>query len=105
MGKALAALNIKLVLGSDGDGNIKLVAKARGGFEAALDKLAQTIADDRKGSTGNLVITHCQNKEGADSLLKKLKSKSDFEKIVVLPNGALSGMYSDIGGVLAAFNK
>ena len=105
LGKALAALNIKLVLGSDGDGNIKLVAKVRGGFDAALEKLAQTIADDHKGSSGNLVITHCKNKIGVDSLLNKLDGKAKFEKIIVLPTGALSGMYADIGGVLAAFNK
>lgn len=104
LGKALAMLNIRLILGSDGDGNIKLVSKVRGGSANAIAKLAETIADacrETKGKT--LVITHCQNAAAAKSLVKTVKETCSFGQIVVQPTGGLSSMYADIGGVLAAF--
>ena len=104
LGKALAMLNIRLILGSDGDGNIKLISKVRGGSANAITKLAETIAEscgETKGQT--LVITHCQNAEAVKSLLKLVESSCSFKQIIVQPTGGLSSMYADIGGVLAAF--
>ena len=104
LGKALAMLNIRLILGSDGKGNIKLVSKVRGGSANAIARLAETITEtcgEIRGQT--LVITHCKNPEAVKSLLKMVKSTCNFKQIVVQPTGGLSSMYADIGGVLAAF--
>jgi len=102
-GKALSMLNIKLILGSDGDGNIKLFSTARG-YTNAINKLAETIADSCAGKKGQtLVITHCQNLTAVKFLVKAVKSTCSFRQIVVMPTGGLSSMYADIGGVLAAF--
>lgn len=102
-GKALSMLNIKLILGSDGDGNIKLFSTARG-YTNAINKLAETIAGtcgEKKGQT--LVITHCRNATAVKVLVKLVKASCSFKRIVVMPTGGLSSMYADIGGVLAAF--
>ena len=104
LGKALTILNIRLILGSDGDGNIKLVSKVRGGSANAIGKLAETIADSRSETKDQtLVITHCQNLPAVKSLIKLVKASCAFKQIVVQPTGGLSSMYADIGGVLAAF--
>ncbi len=104
LGKALAMLNIRLILGSDGNGNIKLFSKVRGGSEKAIDKLADTIADAcREKKDQILVITHCQNLQSVKILIKAVKETCSFKQIVVCPTGGLSSMYADIGGVLAAF--
>ncbi|MEI6580291.1 MAG: DegV family protein [Eubacteriales bacterium] len=104
LGKALAALNIRLILGSDGDGNIKLVSKVRGGSANAISELAQKIADSSGLTRGQtLVITHCQNPQAVKALVAKVKQTCSFKQIIIMPTGGLSSMYADIGGVLAAF--
>ena len=104
LGKALAALNIRLVLGSDGEGEIKLFSKVRGSSKVALENLARTITDDCKREPGRLVISHCQNEAGANLLSKALEELCPFEEKVILPTRALSSMYADVGGVMDAFN-
>jgi DegV family protein with EDD domain len=104
LGKALAVLNIRLILASDGNGNIKLVSKVRGGSENTIAKLAEKVADscwETKGQT--LVITHCKNAPAVKVLIKILKERCSFAQIVIMPTGGLSSMYADIGGVLVAF--
>ena len=103
LGKALTMLNIRLILSSDGDGNIKLVSKVRGGSENTIAKLADKIVEncgETKGKT--LVITHCKNIVAVKALIKIVKERCSFSQIVVMPTGGLSSMYADIGGVLAA---
>lgn len=103
LGKALAMMNIRLILSSDGHGNIKLVAKVRGGSENAIAKLADKIVEncaETKGQT--LVITHCKNTAAVKALIKSVKERCSLGQIVVMPTGGLSSMYADIGGVLAA---
>lgn len=103
LGKALTMLNIRLILSSDGDGNIKLVSKVRGGSEKTIAKLADKIVEncgETKGKT--LVITHCKNTVAVKALIKILKERCSFGQIVIMPTGGLSSMYADIGGVLAA---
>lgn len=103
LGKALAMLNIRLILSSDGKGNIKLVSKVRGGSEKTIEKLADKIVErcgETKGQT--LVITHCQNTVAVKALIKSVKERCSLGRIVIMPTGGLSSMYADIGGVLAA---
>lgn len=103
LGKALAMLNIRLILSSDGDGNIKLVSKVRGGSENTIAKLADKIVENCEETRGKtLVITHCKNSAAVKDLLKSVKERCSFGQIVIVPTGGLSSMYADIGGVLAA---
>lgn len=103
LGKALTMLNIRLILSSDGNGNIKLVSKVRGGSEKAIENLADKIVErcgETKGQT--LVITHCKNTLAVKALIKSVKERCSLGQIVIMPTGGLSSMYADIGGVLAA---
>jgi len=103
LGKALGLLNIRLILGSDGEGNIKLFSKTRGAA-AALHRLAETITENCSRRTGGkLVISHCMNPQGAASLAAEVKAACRFDSIDILPTGGLSSMYASRGGVIAAF--
>lgn len=103
LGKALGLLNIRLILGSDGEGSIKLFSKARGAA-AALHRLAETITENCAGRTeGKLVITHCMNPQGAAALADEVKASCKFESIDILPTNGLSSMYASRGGIIAAF--
>lgn len=103
LGKALGLLNIRLILGSDGEGSIKLFSKARGAA-AALHRLAETVTENRAGSSGGrLVITHCMNPQGAAALAGEVREACRFDGVDLLQTGGLSSMYASRGGIIAAF--
>jgi len=103
LGKALGLLNIRLILGSDGEGSIKLFSKARGAA-AALNRLAETIKENcSHTSGGRLVITHCLNPQAAAALADEVREACRFDSIDILQTGGLSSMYASRGGVIAAF--
>jgi len=105
VGKALAMLNIRLIIKSDGEGAIMLSDKVRGSQKATIDKLAQNIADLSTEKSDTLIITHCSNEEGAKYLAEKASSLHGFKKVEILPANAIIGLYTDIGGLVAGFNK
>lgn len=103
LGKALGLLNIRLILGSDGEGSIKLFSKARGAA-AALHRLAETVTENcANASGGRLVITHCMNPQGAAALADEVKAACRFDSIDMLQTSGLSSMYASRGGIIAAF--
>lgn len=103
LGKALDMLNIRLILGSDGEGNVKLFSKTRGS-QAALKKLADTVAENcRDAENSTLVITHCFNPAGAQQVGKIAGEACSFKQVVIRPTGGLSSMYASRGGIITAF--
>lgn len=96
------ALNIKLLLKSDGHGEIALYSKARG-IQNSVVKLAEAIGDMCR-DTANMVlaITHC-NSRHIDMFRAIVAEKYSFKDILVAPTGGLSGMYANEGGIIVAF--
>lgn len=102
-GKIASILNIKLLMGSDGDDNIALFAKPRGTGQM-IEKLLCFIHDSGKQTSGEtMVISHCNNPTLAERLTDEIKQHFDFSQIHVIPTGGLSSLYADDQGVVMAF--
>ena len=102
-GRIISALNIKPVMGSDGDGNIVLYNKARGSKQIVL-KLAETIdkvCPDTKDK--DLVIAHCNNLPLAKSFEAIAKVRYDFRSIVLVKTKGLSSLYANDKGIIISY--
>lgn len=102
-GKLIHILNIKLVMGSDGSGNIALYAKLRG-INQTIAKLLSLIESSGRRTEGeNLVISHCNNPGLAKRLEAAVRQKYRFKEIFVVPTGGISSLYADDKGIVMAF--
>jgi fatty acid-binding protein DegV len=71
------------------------------GREAALNKLAELVINARDQSR-RIVISHCMALEDAEKLMSKITSKRDFDESYIVDMGALTSVYSGIGGICVA---
>lgn len=96
-------LNLKPVMGSDEDGNIKLVENARG-TKKAFRRLVEII-----GETGErfeeriLAISHANALERAEELKKEIQSRYNFKDIILVKQAGLSTAYANDGGIILIF--
>lgn len=96
-------LNLKPIMGEDGEGNIRLVENVRG-TKKAFKRLVEII-----GETGEnleekiLAISHTNAEEKAESLKRDIKSRYNFKDIIVLKTAGLSSAYAYDGGIILAF--
>ncbi len=103
LGKAVTALNIKLILCSDGQGVITLRSKARG-FEAAMQKMVDLLADtcsDFKSRT--LIISHIENEEGARKVAELAVKAYHFADVIISRPGGLGSLYAGVGGIVISY--
>lgn len=102
-GKLISVLNIKPVMGSDGDGSIALFSYARETSQI-ISKLVDTIEKSGKPTEGEaLVITHCNNPGLAEKLADAIESRYRFKEILTVPTRGLSSLYADDKGIIMAF--
>lgn len=102
-GKIISALQIKPIMGSDGDGNIALFSHARGQNQI-IDKLSDTIDKSGRSTDGeSMVITHCNNPGLAEKLLNSISERYNFKEILVVPTRGISSMYANDKGIVMAF--
>lgn len=102
-GKIINILNLKLVMGSDGNGNIALFAKPRG-TKQMLAKLISLIRSSEKSTSGEcMVISHCNNLYLAEQLAIAVKQHFDFKEIIIVPTRGISSLYADDKGIVMAF--
>ena len=102
-GRIITALNIKPIMGSDGDGNIALFSHARG-EKQIIKKLADIIEHSgRKIEGERLVIAHCNNHGLAESLIAVIKQRYNFKDILLVPTRGISSIYANDKGIILAF--
>lgn len=102
-GSLISALNIKLVMGSDGNGNVKLFDKCCG-RKRMMEILLSLIESSGKITDGEyLVISHCNNSLLANLLAKEIEYRYRFKEIFIVPTGGLSSLYADDKGIIMAF--
>lgn len=102
-GKLISVLNIKPIMGSDGDGNIALFSHARG-QDQVLEKLSSRIEKSGKSTHGeSMVITHCNNPGLAEKLVSLIKDRYNFKEILVVPTRGVSSLYANDKGIIMAF--
>jgi DegV family protein with EDD domain len=96
------ALNIRLLLKADGNGEIALYGKARGAQNSII-KLAETIGDVCRNTADRiLAVTHC-NSMHINMFKEIVQEKYNFKDVIVAPTKGLSGMYANKGGIIIAF--
>ncbi len=102
-GSLIQMLNIKLIMGSDSNGEIALFRKCRG-IRGMMGQLLSLIESSRKETRGeSLVISHCNNHSMAEQLKTLIAERFNFKKIYVVPTGGLSSLYTDDKGIVLAF--
>lgn len=96
-------LNLKPIMGDDGDGNIELVENNRG-TKRAFKRLVEII-----GETGEkleekiLGIAHVDALEKAEKLKKEIEKLYNFKDIILVKTRGLSTAYADDGGIILVF--
>lgn len=96
-------LNIKLILGGDEEGNIKLIDKSRGN-KRAFKKFVEIIGIEAGNTEGKTIgIAHCNALERANELKAQLEKNFHFKKIFIVEMGGLSSVYANEGGIVVAF--
>lgn len=103
VGKVISALNVKPLMGADGDGNIALFSHARGQNQI-VSKLADTIEKSGKNTEGeNAVITHCNCPGLAERLKNAIASRYNFKEIFIVQTNGVASVYADDQGIVLAF--
>jgi DegV family protein with EDD domain len=101
--KVASVLSIKLILGADGKGEIKLVTEGFG-YNRAFKKLLASIGQQGTNlEEKTLVIAHCLAPERAQKFYDEVMATYKFKNVVVVKMGGLSSTYSDEGGLVIAF--
>ena len=102
-GKIASALNMKLLLGSNGEGEISLHAKVRN-KKQMLDKILNFITESGRKTKGeNMVISHTNNLSLAEQLAERVRERFDFKKIFIVPTRGTSSLYANDKGIVLAF--
>ncbi len=95
--------SIKLVMGTNDEGEIILYEKCRG-----IKKAYTTLKNIVKENGGNmnekiLAISHVNNIERAYYLKELIESECDFKEIIIMQTGGLSSLYCDNKGIIVSF--
>lgn len=102
--KALVAstLSIKPVMGATPEGTITQLGQAVG-LKKALAKLVSTVVEQTRGPEKKcLMITHCNNREKAESVRDQILEKAPFASTLILDTAGISSMYANDGGIIIA---
>lgn len=102
-GLLATALNIRAVATATAQGIIEVLEKPRGQKKAIERMVARMMAiKDMRGKP--VVISHCNNPEGADSLRSAvLRACRDVGEIMVLENRCLTAFYAGDQALLMSF--
>lgn len=96
-------LNLKPIMGDDGDGNIKLIENNRG-TKKAFKRLVQIIGESgEKLEEKILGIAHVNALEKAENLKNEIERLYNFKDIILVKTGALSTAYANDGGIILVF--
>ena len=101
-GLVASALGIRAVSTFNEAGELVAKNKVRG-EEKALGAMVD-MADSNGGLEGkDIIVTHCQNKAGADKLIAKLKAKWNINSITIRETRGLVTYYAMPGGLVLSY--
>lgn len=96
-------LNLKPIMGSTDDGEIKLVENVRG-TKKAFKRLVEIIGETgEKFEEKILAISHANALDKAEELKREIQSRYNFKDIIVVKTAGLSTAYAYDGGVILVF--
>lgn len=101
--KIAGVLNIKLILGSNGNGEIVMFDKARG-IKKALSKMVGLIDETKENLEEKiLVIAHCNCVERAMEIKERILKKHMFKDILIVEMRGVTTVYANEGGIVIAY--
>ena len=103
VGSLLRILNIKLIMGADGNGEIDLFEKCRGTKQMVQQLLSLIENSGREQRNESFVISHCNNLNLAEYLKTLIKERFKFKKIYIVPASGITTLYADNKGIVLAF--
>jgi len=96
-------LNLKPIMGSTEDGEIKLVENVRG-TKKAFKRLVEIIGESGvKFEERILAISHTNALEKAEGLKRDIESKYRFKEIILVKTAGLSSGYAYDGGIILVY--
>lgn len=97
------ALNIKLVMTSDGNGQIDKCSQARG-MKKAIAHMADAIKEDAVDPANRtLFISHCNNSERAELVKNTILERLPFKEVIIAETGGVSSLYAADGGIVVCY--
>lgn len=99
--KAVVAstLSIKPVMAGD-DGSIVQLAQCIG-MKKGLAKMVEiALKNATNPENRTLMITHCNNPKGAESVRQMMEEGAGFKQVVVMDTAGISSMYANDGGII-----
>lgn len=101
--KVASVLDIKPIMGSNGEGSIRLVEKVRG-YKRAFERFIEIIGRECNNFQDKVLgIAHCNCKDRAIQLKNEVLKRYNFKDIIIVEMAGLSSTYADNGGLVIAF--
>lgn len=102
-GLIATTLNILPIMGTDGQGEIKLVEKVRNSNKAYLRLIEILQEEIAKNGSKILTITHVGNIERASQIKEAALKFAEIEEVIMVKCAGLSSMYADKKGIIVAY--
>jgi fatty acid-binding protein DegV len=102
--KAKAAEMMRIFITARGSesGTIEMIGRDRG-RDRAYSHLVKRMK--KQGKITKILISHCENREGARELSKKLRETFENATIRIQPAGGLCSFYAEAQGLIVAYEK
>ena len=101
-GTLLQTLGIRIVAEATAEGTIRVAKKARGEAHTAR-AIAQLMSDAKDCTGSHVIITHCQNPEGADRLRNAILDRLPVKAVEILPCRGLTSFYAMDKGLILSY--
>ena len=101
-GTLLQTLGIRLIADATPEGTIHMAKKARGA-EHTAKAIAQLMSDTKDCTGSHVIITHCQNPEGAERLRNAIMDRLPVKAVEVLPCRGLTSFYAMDKGLILSY--
>ena len=101
-GTLLQTLGIRIIADATPQGTIHIAKKARGEAHT-FRAIAQLMNDAKDCTDSHVIITHCQNPEGAKRLRNALLNRLPVKAVEVLPCRGLTSFYAMDKGLIISY--
>lgn len=102
-GMVASALNIKPILYANEHGEVALFENVRS-EKKSIQKFVDLIGVHCEDCSDRILgISHCDALEKAEQIKREVEARYNFKKIVIVPTGGLSSVYTSRGGITMAF--
>jgi len=101
-GLIATTLNILPIMGSDGNGEIKLFEKVRISNKAYLRMIEMMVEEAEKFGKKTVAITHVGNEDRANQIEQAMRQIKTVNEVINVKCAGLSSLYADKRGIIVA---